>query len=571
LEKEILFVKNASEGLAAMRKSQFGLLVIVVCFFIAQLAMAAEKFALPQDIRELIPADAIAVVAVASVEAADAIITAVGDQFEGDETSDSLSEILSREMPQLLEYMDTSLPFAVGVGLPNMMNMAPGLTYILPLKNGAVVPDSMNLTWGFASQAASGRYVAFSSSPDYEKPTSLNPLGDHLVDGVAAVTLDVHEVFKEFEGFLEMGLAGIPVRPEGTDPDDSGAMSLEQAEAMKVMIRSSLAAITRLDLAWNLVGDEASIYVGLGVVPGSGLDPGPQPDFEKAIALTGMLPSESDFIEVTAFDYTRIMGTFREYYVLASSQQMVGMDAEARDNYSAWVEEYLDGMDLWTNPLALSIRLAESQVAAHGVMAVPDGRAAVEQLTANFAGLTELDLGYTIDPMDNEEIGGVDFRVWQVNLDLEKIESMVTINRSPASGGAGRMEAEQLSSILRKVMSKIYVGTKDGLLFMAAVDDSEELAEMVKKSGQKVKPNADIVRLAKENGAHTQQIITGDMMAVLNWFTEWMEEVDQKEREVMEGNPVPFSGVATVSEGETGITFKTDLAALGNLVRAIDE
>jgi hypothetical protein len=571
VEKEILFVKNTLEGLVIMRKSLVGTLVIVFCVLSAQVGVAAEKFALPDDIRELIPSDAAAVVAIASMEEAEALMTAVEDQLEGGEHSATLSEVLSREMPQLMEYLNTTQPFAVGVGLPNMMTMSPGLTYILPLKDGAVVPDSLSEKWGFASHATSGNYIAFSSSLDYEKPTTINPLSDHLAAGVAAMSLDVQSVFEEFGGFLEMGMASIPVRPEGTEPDGSGAMSLEEAAALQELIRSSLAAITRLDLGVNQEGEDVSAYMGIGVVPGSGLDAGPQPDIEKAIALTSMLPSETDFVEVTAFDYTRIMATFRDYYVMASTQQMVGMDSEARAKYRAWVEEYLDGMDLWTNPLALSMRLADSQMAAHGVMEVPDGRAAVEQLTANFAGLTEQGLGYSLDPVANEKVGGVDFSVWEVNLDLDKIESMVADTRSPASGGAGRMEAEQLSSILRKVMSKIYVGTDDGLLFMAADDGTEALAEMVEKSGKKGKPNADIVSLAKENGAHTQQIITGNMVAVINWFTEWMEEIDQKERDVLKGHPVPFSEVATVSEGEAGVTFKTNLVALGNLARAFEE
>jgi len=425
--------------------------------------------------------------------------------------------------------------------------------------------------WGFPGQVQSGQYLALSLAVADAPDDATSDLSYQLAAGTFSATVDFTRIYEEYGGFLEMGLAGIPVREAGAEPDSTGAMSVEEAESLKGLLRSSLSSLHRIDLSFDTAGDDIAVFAGLAVVPGSALDPGPQLDFDRALALTRALPAESDFQQVTAMDYTSLMDTFRDYYLMAAGQSMTSMDAEKSALYRTWVENYLDGIEIWAQPMATSLRLADSQMAFHGLMEVADGQAALEHITATFAELTAIEMGYSVVRQADEKVAGVDFRVWEVELDMETIESMVSSNRPPAMSGASRVEAEQMVSVLRKVMSKIYIGTDDDLLYLASDDTTELLAEMVKKAGKKGNPDANIARLAEENGDHTQQLITGDMMAVMNWFTEWLEELDDEERDVMKGNPVPFSAVATVYGGETGVMFKTDLAALAGLVKAFEE
>lgn len=555
-----------------MLKGRFALL-FAMCMLLVHPVLAGEKMSLPDDLRRLIPADAVAIVAVKSVAAVDQMVAKVAAQFPDEENSmPSLVEMLSDQMPALLDYLDTTKPLAVAVGMPNlMMGGMPDLTYILPLQRGVAVDDSLGAQWGFPEQIQSGQYLALSSAAVQAPAEELSDLSDHLAAGTASATLDISRLYEEFGAFLEMGLAGIPVRATGTEPDSTDAMSIEEAEVVKELLRSSVASLSRFDLSLDLSGDEISVYAGLAVVPGSVLDPGPQPEFGRALALTRALPNEADFLQVTAMDYTFLMDTFRDYYLMVAGQSMVDMEAEQRALYDTWVENYLNDLEIWTHPMATSLRLADSQMAFHGLMEMNDGPAALEQLTNTFAELSAIDMGYLVNRQSDETVAGVNFRVWEVDLDLETIESMVTDQRPPAMSGADRMEPAQMISVLRKMMSRIYIGTADGLLFLASDDDTEALAEMIEKSRKQGKPEANIARLADASGEHVQQIITGDMMAVMNWFTEWLEEMDNEEREVMKGNPVPFSAVATIFAGETGVTFKTDMAALSGLMRAFVE
>jgi hypothetical protein len=68
-----------------------------------------------------------------------------------------------------------------------------------------------------------------------------------------------------------------------------------------------------------------------------------------------------------------------------------------------------------------------------------------------------------------------------------------------------------------------------------------------------------------------QEVVTGDLMAVLNWVSGFMEEAGDEDREIIEDNPIPFDGVYTIVGQKYGFAMNMDMIALKNLIRAIDE
>jgi hypothetical protein len=133
------------------------------------------------------------------------------------------------------------------------------------------------------------------------------------------------------------------------------------------------------------------------------------------------------------------------------------------------------------------------------------------------------------------------------------------------------MQAEQMVSILRKVMPRIYIGAKDGKVFLASDDDTEALAQTVKRAGKRGKSNREVADIARDAGPGCQQVVTGDLLAILNWVTELMEELDAEERVVFEGNPIPFQAAFTVNEQDFGFEMGMDLPALSALIKAVEE
>ena len=51
------------------------------------------------------------------------------------------------------------------------------------------------------------------------------------------------------------------------------------------------------------------------------------------------------------------------------------------------------------------------------------------------------------------------------------------------------------------------------------------------------------------------EIVTGDLMAVLTWVTEFMEEVDDEEWDAIKGNPIPFDGAYTIEGERFGLSW----------------
>jgi hypothetical protein len=68
-----------------------------------------------------------------------------------------------------------------------------------------------------------------------------------------------------------------------------------------------------------------------------------------------------------------------------------------------------------------------------------------------------------------------------------------------------------------------------------------------------------------------QEVVTGDLMAILKWVTAFMDEADQEEMAVVMDNPIPFDGVYTIADDRYGFAMNMDVKALQNLIRALDE
>ncbi len=550
-----------------MTRRMICLFLLVLTVALSQVAVAAQKFDLPGNAEKLLPADAAALVAVTSAnELADQVVEIMNAIDATDAGSrPELIGMFTDPLGGLASSLDLDRPVIVAFGLPNLMGGGePPYTIIVPMLKAVTDVTELDTKDEYVAFATEGRYLALSTDPAYVPSATPPELTGHLASGVATITLDLETVVLNFRPFIEMGLAGIPSGPEAD-------MTTEEAAALAGTIRKVMDSVTRLDLSLGRDDELITWFTGLGFKPGTAMDPGPQPEFKRAIELTKALPKDADFYQVIALDQTRMFATFRDYYMLTMKNSLKGMDDEHSARYGAWVEKYVEMMDLWANPMAASLRLDGTGMTGHMIMEVADADAAVERMTEILEGMTALDIGYTLNRLDDEKIEGAKFRIWDIDFDLEQFEATMPQGDSPAMTGTARMQAEQMVSILRKIMPRVYLGTKDGKFFMASDDDSADLAKMVKSAGKRGKPIAAVKDIAKQTGPNCQQVITGDMLAILNWMTELLEEMDEQQHDVVAGNPIPFQASVTVGTDEFGFDMGMNLSALGRLIAAIEE
>jgi hypothetical protein len=552
-------------------------LVVFLCLAWPVAALAADAFVLPDEARGLLSAEPALIVAVTSLnEMADqyvALLSALSDEDEA--SRDDVLKLLDQAVPALAGVVDLDRPLVVAAELPDMTGSGePPFTFILPLRSDVTDRENLPGLESFAGHAFAGSYLAVSMAPDYA-PTATPPaLAAHLTDGVLSATLDLEQVLLVMGPLVEMGLANIPVRP-AVAPGDSlpaapaAAMAAAEAAALADLVRQLMASVSRLDFSLGRDQERLAWHTGLGVKPGSALDPGPQPPFAEALALSASLPADASFHQVTALDQTTVFETFREYYILTMMNSLQGLDPDQNEHYRAWIENYVDAMDIWASPMASALRLDDLGVGAQMIIAPKDPQGAVERLTGMLDSVNDLQIGYHLTRRPDAVVAGVNFRAWTVELDVEQFAALM-----PESGpmsGPGTLEVEQMVAILGKVLPDIHLGENQGRVYLTADDGAEALGTMVMGNARRTTPPVAVASAAAWAGPDAHQVVTGDILSIINWMTEWYNELDNAQLEVIKGNPVPFRGAFTLTGPEYGFDLSLDLQSLARLARAVQQ
>jgi len=542
----------------------------LVTFFVAAivLALAAAAFAatvmpLPDDLVGLIPEGSGALVAISSVnELADqyvAILAAVG---ESDTSREDVLQTIGDLLAGLQDFVDLDKPLVVAAGIPNiMMGQSPPITYLVPLRSGIKDYDGFGGE-DIAVRRAAGSYLALSTDPLYEPSASRPELVAGLADGVIAGTLDFALVNATVGPMVDMGLA---MAASGEDNDPAAAVALAD------VVHKLMDSVTRLDMSLAHDGEFLTEHTAVQVKPGSALDPGPQPDFQRALALSGLLPDDVDFVQATAVDYRRISQSFEDYYVMSVTESLEGLDDEQVAQYSAWVRRYLDNMEVWSQPSVAAFHIDGVELTAYEILEAADADKTVAWLNEIIGEMTDLNIGFNMTRQGDKKIGGVKFSVWDVSYDAEILAAVMPTDEGPDLTGMGRTQAQQMIAVMQKITAPVYLGAGEGKVFLATAKDTEDLARMVKKARRQQQPRALVKAIAAKSGPACHQVIAGDMMAILNWVASIYSELSSAEQEIFADHPIPFEVSVAVSADSWGMDVGMDLNALGRLVQVVQE
>ena len=541
---------------------------------------ADDSFPLPADMQKLLPADPAFIVAITSVHDLERQWQAIEEMFDDDSgESTDLIGLLSENMPQFAEFADMDKPLALVMGLPNLMGgEEPAFTFIVPLAESSWSPDDSAPDTTGVTYLKEGGYLALSMDPLFSPAVETPDLAIGLGPGFISARLDLEMVIDAYRPLAEMGLGAMGNATALPDSQSIGEethpqqMGPEEIAAMQDLARSVMDSARRFNLSFSIEGEELTLHTGFSVLPGSPLDPGPQPSFEHALQLTRLLPSGGNIIQTMALDQTRQFEIFRSFYTANLEKTTANMPPEQGEAYRSWVQSYLDSVDLFANPLAASISMFEEGMSTNMVMECADAPASLERFTGLFEGLTAADIGMKMKKMPTGKVAGVDVHSWTVDYDPEKLAAHSPAPMNPQLGGTGRMQAEQMIAILRKVTPNINMAVRGDYLILSADPNPANLAHMIQLAGQRRgAAHPQTAAVAAKAGPGCQQVVVGDLMAILAWITELMEEIEEEEYAAIESNPIPFSAAYTIEGANYGLDWTMDMPAVKRFAKAIEQ
>jgi len=434
-------------------------LILLLCA--PTLFAAGGPAELPTDLQELLPADPAVLVTISSFDDFQARWNELAAAFpdEDEEEVPDLSAMIAENLPRFEEIVDPARPLALALDLtPVMMGQDPLLTWVVPLKKSFTDREDLGLDTANSSSVVQGDYAAIHSAPGYLPGGAKPALAGDMVPGVVSSALDLAGLMQTYGPFVEMGLASIPVGVAETDtlPDgqvvESPGMTREEADALKGMIRALMTSVDRFDLGFGGEGNLMRLNTRLSVLPDSPLSPGPQPDFARALAMTGMLPAGGDFLMAIAMDMTRQFDVFKDFYVLNLEREAEKLGPETGAKYAAWFRDYLEAYGIWAKPLAASYRFGEDGMIAHAIMESADAAGDAARIAGIVEGLSEVGMGMTLTPLPDAEVGGVTVKSWSIAFDPETMTGLTGGPANPQLSGMGRMQAEQVTAILQKIV-----------------------------------------------------------------------------------------------------------------------
>jgi len=125
--------------------------------------------------------------------------------------------------------------------------------------------------------------------------------------------------------------------------------------------------------------------------------------------------------------------------------------------------------------------------------------------------------------------------------------------------------------LLRKIMPKLYLGVCKGHMLIASDENTEDLAHMVEtvKAGQ-LHVTIGQVAAAAHAGKGCRQTINGDLMSIVSWMTEMVNEMDPQQKLALAENPIPFQSDFAFEASNFHFWFGIDLEAAAQLSRAME-
>jgi hypothetical protein len=398
--------------------------------------VSRRPVSLPSAMGRLVPADAVALVRVASIDAAQASLRSLM-QLAG--KSDSLLRDPLMGLSRLgidPEHLDRTRPLAIALTLVDLGRPTPLPTFILPARDVKELVSDLRKNSMLTPPQESGGWIGVSLLSATPMGRSTPAIGIDMPAGEISIRLRVDRIGRLVQPYLEHLADGLMKKAASPDSADR-AQSAQVASAALQGVRRLLQSTEKLDLGASAAGGWLSVSYALKLVPGAGTDLFASPESVRGLTdLAKCLPPGYPAACLVALDFEKWTDAVESLYEPRFQQAARDLPDEVRDDYVSLVKatfELLRGVD--TQMLAAG-GLGDRGFDAVHVLRTRDADALLAKWRQLMAPQRLRGLGVEIEALAPEQIERIPVYGYRWKLDLEKIE-VLGKKRGHAAGEKG--------------------------------------------------------------------------------------------------------------------------------------
>ena len=566
------------------------LLPILVLFVVSVSALAGPPPAvaqdkilnLPREALSLLPGSCEVIIVIDDPEQLDAGLHDLYRRVDS-AAADTVSflAMLDDFIPNIAAIIDPSRPVIVAWQVLSPLESA-GIqrTVVLPLRKEMRDEVALSVLTGVPRVEVSGGYAALATDPDYRPGGQPPDLAGGLPAGDLVMRADLETIVTLYRPLVEMGLMVLAQQQQATTAVDSTATATE-AYLLETLDSQTIATLTeiaggfmdsarRLTITAELADGQLELRETLTIVPGSVLDPGPQPSFTDAVALTKYLPDDSAYLSVSAIDLAAQLARFpalAEFLLQAATTEM---SAEFADPYRAWLEQILATAQYWSQPTVQTTDITDAGFRYVVLLQDDDASAALDRLVSSYMALGTLDLGMTLEAVGTREIAGHTASGYRMEFDP-------TILAAATADTLAAVEYEDLLDLqaMFGLVVPVFWVTTTGDLVIACGDPRGEsaLAELLQKvqtEGGRVP--AAVSAAQAWSGERTQYLVVGDLRRMMTGLlTVWTATGEDAPPVPPAGDPIDIRLAVGVGEHRLEVAARIDLAELFGFIALLEE
>jgi hypothetical protein len=346
------------------------------------------------------------------------------------------------------------------------------------------------------------------------------------------------------------------------------AMSAEQAAATAELLRLVMDASRRMDLSLDL--DEKTMVVDsrFDMVPGSELVPGPQPDFQRALALTGSLPGDAHMKMALAVDQTQYLAMSMDSYRASMATDLQKLPPDLAAGIAEWFDGYAETLRYLSVPVALGLGMGMDGIEAQIVAETAEADAFLDHLDSQLRILGGLEIGLTVTPIEPLDIDGTTVRGWDLAWDDMLLAAVMnTAEATDTRPTQGQLA--QTMGLLRRLSPNLRAFDAGGMVVVTTTSDWRDVGMVLAYVRDPRKPDAQLAALAAAGGPATQEVVQGNLGLILVWFMEAMGVGDEAMLASLRDEPLELTMTMVVDGPRAGNTMTLGVQGLRRAVRAL--
>ena len=423
----LALVTGSHCGRQATRVSSFGL---------------EPKYAtVPAAMGPLIPADAVGLLYLESIDAAERSLHEVSSKTADDSSRIDIAGMISQRLGIPPESIDRTRPAAVALSLLKLGRPIPVPTVILPVRNEQEVLEELRSRSGTSEPLGNKGYVGVALMPGYELGTGIPPLAKNLPAGSIAVRLRMDRILVAVQPFIDMALEKMmDVAAEKGRDAEEGAAQLEavQARTARALAQQALdllratetldvGARTRdgnLALAYRMQTTAESRNVAATAERAAGL-----------VDLSRCLPEDYPVMGLVAMDFMKLVDIYKSMYSGVLNESMAEIPEPMREYTQSMMEHSLELYRLAEDQMFYAMRFTDSGAEVVHVLTTQDPSRFVEEIQKimGFDLFESMGLG-SVEREEPVEIDGVRIEGVRVRVDLGQIVKLHGATRDVEPG-----------------------------------------------------------------------------------------------------------------------------------------